>query len=70
MLARDIIIRPIVTEKTMLCYLWIVISVKVIFFGFFLIAYFCIITIDEFHKGKKERNIHIYYKFIDKGYSD
>lgn len=28
------------------------------------------ITIDEFHKGKKERNIHIYYKFIDKGYSD
>lgn len=28
------------------------------------------ITIDEFHKGKTERDIHIYYKFIDKGYTD
>ena len=28
------------------------------------------VTIDEYHKGKTERDIHIYYKFIDKGYSD
>lgn len=27
------------------------------------------ITIDEFFKGKTERDIHIYYKFIDKGYT-
>ena len=28
------------------------------------------ITIDEFHKGKTERDIHIYYNFIDKSYID
>ena len=28
------------------------------------------VTIDEYHKGKTDRDIHIYYKFIDKGYSD
>lgn len=27
------------------------------------------ITIDECVRGKQERDIHIYYKFIDKGYS-
>ena len=27
------------------------------------------VTIDKFVKGKQERDIHIYYKFIDKGYS-
>lgn len=27
------------------------------------------ITVDEFVKGKDEREIHIYYKFIDKGYT-
>ena len=27
------------------------------------------VTIDEYHKGKTERDIHIYYKFIDKGYT-
>lgn len=27
------------------------------------------VTIDECVKGKQERDIHIYYKFIDKGYS-
>lgn len=27
------------------------------------------ITVDEFVKGKTERDIHIYYKFIDKGYT-
>ena len=27
------------------------------------------ITVDEFVKGKEEREIHIYYKFIDKGYT-
>ena len=26
------------------------------------------VTVDEFERGKQERDIHIYYKFIDKGY--
>ncbi|MBR6336422.1 MAG: recombinase family protein, partial [Ruminococcus sp.] len=27
------------------------------------------VTVDEFERGKQERDIHIYYKFIDKGYT-
>ena len=27
------------------------------------------VTVDEFERGKQEREIHIYYKFIDKGYT-
>ena len=27
------------------------------------------VTIDEFHRGQNEREISIYYKFIDKGYT-
>ena len=26
------------------------------------------VTVDAFERGKQERDIHIYYKFIDKGY--
>ena len=27
------------------------------------------VTVDEFERGKQKRDIHIYYKFIDKGYT-
>ena len=27
------------------------------------------VTVDSFERGRHERDIHIYYKFIDKGYT-